>query len=80
MEQRLTCANHSDEEIVLNQIGWNNFNCPKCGNDYSLGRKVNSTGSKTYSTNLSSLNDLFCKILQAFDSTCWHLDLLGQLI
>ena len=40
MEQRLTCANHSDEEIVLVQIGWNNFNCPKCGNDYSLGRKV----------------------------------------
>jgi len=40
MEQRLTCANHSDEEIVLDQIGWNNFNCPKCGNDYSLGRKV----------------------------------------
>ena len=40
MEQRLTCANHSDEEIVLDQIGWNNFNCPKCGSDYSLGRKV----------------------------------------
>jgi len=40
MEQRLTCANHSDEEIVLEQIGWNSFNCPKCGNDYSIGRKV----------------------------------------
>jgi len=40
MEQGLTCANHSEEEIVLDQIGWNNFNCPKCGNDYSLGRKV----------------------------------------
>ena len=40
MEKRLTCANHSDEEIVLDHIGWNNFNCPKCGNDYSLGRKV----------------------------------------
>ncbi|HET6457941.1 MAG TPA: hypothetical protein VFG24_03570 [Nitrosopumilaceae archaeon] len=40
MEQRLTCANHSDEEIILTQIGWNNFNCPKCGSDYSLGRKV----------------------------------------
>jgi len=40
MEQRLTCANHSGEEIVLDQIGWNNFTCPKCGNDYSIGRKV----------------------------------------
>lgn len=40
MEQRLTCANHSGEEIVLDQIGWNNFNCPKCGSDYSVGRKV----------------------------------------
>ena len=40
MEQRLTCANHSDEEIVLTQIGWSNFLCPKCGNDYSIGRKV----------------------------------------
>ena len=40
MEQKLTCANHTDEEIVLDQIGWNNFNCPKCGRDYSLGRKV----------------------------------------
>jgi hypothetical protein len=40
MEQRLTCANHSDEEIVLVQIGWSNFYCPKCGNDYSIGRKV----------------------------------------
>lgn len=40
MERGLTCANHSDEEIVLDQIGWNNFSCPKCGNDYSVGRKV----------------------------------------
>jgi hypothetical protein len=40
MEQRLTCANHSDEEIVLDQIRWNNFNCPKCGGDYSVGRKM----------------------------------------
>jgi hypothetical protein len=40
MEQRLTCANHSDEEIVLDKIGWNNFCCPKCGSDYSIGRKV----------------------------------------
>jgi len=40
MERGLTCANHSDEEIVLDQIGWNNFNCPKCGSDYSIGRKV----------------------------------------
>ena len=40
MEQRLTCANHSDEEVILDQIGWNNFNCPKCAHDYSIGRKV----------------------------------------
>ncbi|HYL65798.1 MAG TPA: hypothetical protein VEU72_01440 [Nitrosopumilaceae archaeon] len=40
MDQRLTCGNHSDEELVLDQIGWNNFICPKCGNDYSIGRKV----------------------------------------
>jgi len=40
MEQKLTCANHCDEEIVLDQIGWNNFYCPKCKNDYSIGRKV----------------------------------------
>jgi hypothetical protein len=39
MERRLTCANHTDEEIVLEQIGWNNFICPKCGSDYSIGRK-----------------------------------------
>lgn len=39
MEQRLTCANHTDE-VVLDQIGWNHFNCPKCGSDYSIGRKV----------------------------------------
>ena len=39
MEQRLTCGNHSDE-VVLDQIGWNSFNCPKCGSDYSIGRKV----------------------------------------
>ena len=40
MEQKLTCANHSDEEVVLEQTGWNSFNCPKCGSDYSIGRKV----------------------------------------
>ncbi|MGI0026305.1 MAG: hypothetical protein ACREAD_00495 [Nitrosopumilaceae archaeon] len=40
MEQKLTCGNHSDKEIVLDQIGWNSFNCPKCGSDYSIGRKV----------------------------------------
>lgn len=40
MEQKLTCANHSDEDIVLNQIGWAVFICPKCGSDYSIGRKV----------------------------------------
>ena len=40
MEQRLTCGNHSDEEIVLVQTGWNNFVCPKCAGDYSIGRKV----------------------------------------
>jgi predicted RNA-binding Zn-ribbon protein involved in translation (DUF1610 family) len=40
MEQKLTCGNHFDEEIVLDQIGWNSFNCPKCGSDYSIGRKV----------------------------------------
>lgn len=39
MEQKLTCGNHTDE-VVLNQIGWNNFICPKCGSDYSIGRKV----------------------------------------
>ncbi|TLY03796.1 MAG: hypothetical protein E6K87_04250 [Thaumarchaeota archaeon] len=39
-EQRLCCANHSDEEIALDQIGWNGFNCPKCGRDYSIGRKI----------------------------------------
>lgn len=40
MEQKLTCGNHADEEIVLYQIGWNSFSCPKCGRDYSIGRKV----------------------------------------
>lgn len=40
MENRLTCANHADEEVLLHQIGWNNFACPKCGKDYSIGRKV----------------------------------------
>jgi hypothetical protein len=39
-EQRLTCANHTDEEIVLDKIGWKNFICPKCGSDYSIGRKI----------------------------------------
>ena len=38
--QRLCCANHSDAEIVLDQIGWNGFICPKCGRDYSIGRKI----------------------------------------
>jgi hypothetical protein len=40
MEQRLTCANHADEETILDEIGWNNFNCPKCGHDYSIGRRI----------------------------------------
>jgi len=40
IEQRLSCANHSDEEIVLDKIGWKNFICPKCGCDYSIGRKI----------------------------------------
>jgi len=39
-EQRLTCANHTGEDIVLNKIGWKNFICPKCGSDYSIGRKI----------------------------------------
>lgn len=39
-EQRLTCANHSEEEIILTNIGWKNFTCPKCGCDYSIGRKI----------------------------------------
>ena len=38
--QRLSCANHSDEEVVLEQTGWNSFNCTKCGRDYSIGRKI----------------------------------------
>ena len=38
-EQKLTCANHSDE-VVLDKIGWRNFLCPKCGCDYSIGRKI----------------------------------------
>ncbi len=40
MEHKLTCANHADEEVILHQIGWNNFACPRCGKDYSIGRKV----------------------------------------
>jgi hypothetical protein len=39
-EQRLSCANHAEEEIVLDKIGWKNFICPKCGRDYSIGRKI----------------------------------------
>jgi hypothetical protein len=39
-EQRLCCANHADEEIVLDKIGWKNFICPKCGHDYSIGRRI----------------------------------------
>ncbi len=39
-KQRFCCANHADEEIVLDQIGWNGFNCPRCGCDYSIGRKI----------------------------------------
>ena len=42
-EQRFTCANHSDEEVALDQIGWNSFNCPRCGSDYSIGRKIVAT-------------------------------------
>jgi xanthine dehydrogenase iron-sulfur cluster and FAD-binding subunit A len=40
IEQKLTCANHADEEIALYKIGWKNFICPKCGPDYSIGRKI----------------------------------------
>ncbi len=40
MEQRLTCANHSSEDVLLYQVGWNDFLCPKCGKAYSIGRKV----------------------------------------
>ena len=40
MESKLTCANHSSEDVLLYQVGWNNFLCPKCGKDYSIGRKV----------------------------------------
>jgi hypothetical protein len=39
-EQRLCCANHAEEEIFLDKIGWKNFICPKCGCDYSIGRKI----------------------------------------
>lgn len=46
MEQKLTCANHADEEVVLEQIGWSNFYCPRCGSDYSIGRKVIVLDSK----------------------------------
>jgi predicted RNA-binding Zn-ribbon protein involved in translation (DUF1610 family) len=46
VEQKLTCANHSGEEIILVHIGWNSFNCPKCGSDYSIGRKVVVLDSK----------------------------------
>ena len=40
MEQRLTCANHAEEDVLLHQVGWNQFVCPRCGKDYSIGRKV----------------------------------------
>ncbi|MDE1767027.1 MAG: hypothetical protein KGI27_12275 [Thaumarchaeota archaeon] len=46
MEQGLTCANHSDKEVLLCQVGWNNFVCPRCGRDYSIGRKVIVLDSK----------------------------------
>ncbi len=39
-KERLTCANHTDKEVLLDQIGWNSFTCPKCGHDYSIGRKI----------------------------------------
>ncbi|MDE1762949.1 MAG: hypothetical protein KGH88_01715 [Thaumarchaeota archaeon] len=39
MEQKLTCGNHSDE-VILDRIGWTRFRCPKCGGDYSIGRKI----------------------------------------
>lgn len=39
-QQRFTCANHTDEEVILDQIGWQNFSCPKCHSDYSIGRKI----------------------------------------
>jgi len=38
--ERLTCANHADEEMILDEIGWNVFVCPKCGHDYSIGRRI----------------------------------------
>jgi len=46
IEQRLTCANHADEEMILEEIGWNNFNCPKCGSDYSIGRRISARESQ----------------------------------
>lgn len=39
-KERLTCANHTDKEVLLDQVGWNSFTCPKCGHDYSIGRKI----------------------------------------
>lgn len=46
-EYGLTCANHSDEDVVLMQIGWLQFTCPICskkGIEYSIGRKIIVTG------------------------------------
>ncbi len=38
--QRLSCANHAEKDIILDQIGWDDFICPKCGQDYSIGRRI----------------------------------------
>jgi len=40
MNQKLTCANHSEETIILEKVGFMVFLCPKCGSDYSIGRKI----------------------------------------
>ena len=39
-QQRFTCANHNDEEVILEPVGWQGFSCPKCHSDYSIGRKI----------------------------------------
>jgi len=57
MEQKLTCANHSDEDIVLEQTGWTSFYCPKCGNDYSIGRKVTILDPKLSKTRVAKKNN-----------------------
>ncbi len=37
MQEKLTCGRC---DSVLDEIGWMRFNCTKCGNDYSIGRKM----------------------------------------